>query len=537
MKSLLTALIRAFSPWRKSQPILVGVHRFHDPFLARLAVMAADTGATMLNTDQIRTRMAELRSNITTLAEVDGDLDDVQRTDWSAFNTEYDELGVTLAERAERAERYAALAADVEDTTPAVNGGGSVVRGDFQVVKPRDAEDIYDLSRSQHFPGSDDYASDMHDRAMRAIDSWPKSFTAEARESAEACLNPDKQAYKGQAAAHIVRGSNPLYLSGFKKIVANPQAGMLTMTDAERSVMGDVMRTALNEGTTTQGGYLVPPMLDPTIILTNNGTINPFREISTVKTITTQSWKGVTSAGVTAEWTAEAAEVADGSPAVSQPTITPVRGDAYVQASMEMIQDTDIAMEVAELLGEAIDRLQSTAFAVGTGVGQPKGIVTAISAVTNSRVSGSSGAAGSADFVLADIYALAAALPPRHRPNASWLGEYSELNRVRRFGEGVTSNAAFWVDLNVGVPPLLLGRPVYQSSEMDSTIVSGSNDDILLIGDFKKYFIIDRIGLEIVYNPLVLGTNRRPTGEVGWVAFFRTGADAVDTNAFRLLRL
>jgi HK97 family phage major capsid protein len=202
-----------------------------------------------------------------------------------------------------------------------------------------------------------------------------------------------------------------------------------------------------------------------------------------------------------------------------------------------MLEDTDISGDIGMLLADARDRLESTAFAVGTGSTQPKGIVTALQAVTASRVAGSSGAAGAADFVLADVYALANALPPRYRPNSSWMAEQSILNRTRRFGEGSTANAAFWADLGVAIPPLLLGRPVYQSSEMDSTIVSGSNDDILILGDFRQYYIVDRIGMQLMYEPLVKGANRRPTGEVGWVAFWRVGGDTVNADAFRMLRV
>jgi hypothetical protein len=40
-----------------------------------------------------------------------------------------------------------------------------------------------------------------------------------------------------------------------------------------------------------------------------------------------------------------------------------------------------------------------------------------------------------------------------------------------------------------------------------------------------------------MYNPMVLGSNLRPTGESAWVMFFRTGADCLNSGAFKLLRL
>jgi HK97 family phage major capsid protein len=91
----------------------------------------------------------------------------------------------------------------------------------------------------------------------------------------------------------------------------------------------------------------------------------------------------------------------------------------------------------------------------------------------------------------------------------------------------------------------MLGRWTYQSSAMLNaggsvglSTATASNDNILILGDFSAgYLIVDRIGMEVVYNPLVLGGNRRPTGEVGWAAFWRVGADTVNSDAFRMLQV
>jgi HK97 family phage major capsid protein len=69
-------------------------------------------------------------------------------------------------------------------------------------------------------------------------------------------------------------------------------------------------------------------------------------------------------------------------------------------------------------------------------------------------------------------------------------------------------------------------------------VVSGSTDFAIVLGDFRQgYYVVDRMGLELMYNPLVVGANARPTGEVGWVAFWRTGGDCVNSSAFRMLHL
>jgi hypothetical protein len=175
-------------------------------------------------------------------------------------------------------------------------------------------------------------------------------------------------------AEHIAQLSDERYVQGFYDYLKGGWGEL--PSDISRFCRQVNSERAMSEGaggtSTTAGGYMVPPFLDPAIILTNVGVSNPFRGIATIKTITTATWKGVTSAGVTAEWTAESSEMTDASPTVAQPTITPVRADCYIQASFEMIEDTNLTSELAMLFADARDRLEGTAFAWGTGSTQPR---------------------------------------------------------------------------------------------------------------------------------------------------------------------
>jgi hypothetical protein len=40
--------------------------------------------------------------------------------------------------------------------------------------------------------------------------------------------------------------------------------------------------------------------------------------------------------------------------------------------------------------------------------------------------------------------------------------------------------------------------------------------------------------MSVLYDPVVLGANRRPTGQGAWYAFWRTGADASTATAIRV---
>jgi HK97 family phage major capsid protein len=465
--------------------------------------------------------MAELRANIETLANIDGDLDDTQRSEWAASTSEYDQLEAQLAERAERAARLTNTA-----VTTIEIGDGAQAAGDLRDVQVQrhTAVDIYD--RAGLHPENQADGATYRDRALKAIDGWQRSIPAEWRESAERLVDNAPESRRDRdVAEHILRYGNPDYVRAWHKYMSHGP-----------NVLDEIERAAMAEAVTTTGQFMVPVYIDPTIILTNAGMVNPFRGIAKVISITTMTWRGVTSAGVSAEWTAEAAEMTDASPTVAQPTITPIRADAYVQASFEMLEDTSIGSELAMLFADARDRLEGTAHAVGTGSTQPTGVVTALQLVTASRVDATTnGALGAVD-----IFGVDNSLSPRWRPNATWVANKAYLNRIRQLGTAL--GYSFWVDFGGGMPPSLIGYPVKESSAMQSTLstATASSDDILLLGDFRSgFYIVDRIGMSVLTTTGVgvIGANRRPTGETGFACFWRTGANVVVPDALRLLRL
>jgi HK97 family phage major capsid protein len=284
--------------------------------------------------------------------------------------------------------------------------------------------------------------------------------------------------------------------------------------------------------TSANGGYLVPFTLDPSVILTNAGSKNPYRQISNIKTTATNTWNGVASAGMNAAWLAESGVVGDNSPTFSNIVITPQKASAWVFGSYEILEDSDFATEVPMLLGDAKDRLEEAAFAVGTGSGQPKGILTA--ATTTVTTTGTTGTTGlsSTSSGLQDIFSLQAALPPRFRSNAAWVTSLTVINKARGFD--TSGGASYWTNLGQGAPEQLLGGPIYESTSVPYATTATTK--LAVYGDFSQYAIVDRIGMSVMYEPMVKDpTTARPTGSGGWFAFWRVGADALVPGAFRTL--
>lgn len=353
-------------------------------------------------------------------------------------------------------------------------------------------------------------------RAKAAVDLAPRHMSADAREHVTNLLEAEgKQG--ALIARHMLLTGSEQYHEEFKELIKTRH-------------VGEAIRAAMSL-TDANGGYMVPFTLDPTIILTNSGIADPIRSISTVKQIATDTWNGVTSAGVNAEWLGEGVEAADGSPTFGQPTITPKKAAAWVFGSYEMLADSGFASELSMLLADAKARLEGAAFATAnTGATRPRGIVAAVAAVTASIVTSATTNA----FVSGDVYRVADALRPRDAAEASWIANKRIYSLIRQMD--TSGGSAFWANMGMGVPANLLGQPQYEASTMGSVVTTGGN--ILLAGNFKKYVIVDRVGMSVIYDPLVKSTgNGRPTGQAGWFAFWRVGADVVDVDAFRLLQL
>src|SRR5690606_129006 len=93
-------------------------------------------------------------------------------------------------------------------------------------------------------------------------------------------------------------------------------------------------------------------------------------------------------------------------------------------------------------------------------------------------------------------------------------------------------------------------RPTSESEAMesdpaatdDSDPGTDRSDSLLVFGDFSNYVIADRLGTTVEFIPHLFQQATAgsgvgmPTGQRGWYAYARVGADAVNPAAFRLLQ-
>ncbi|TDB88373.1 phage major capsid protein [Actinomadura sp. KC216] len=393
-------------------------------------------------------------------------------------------------------------------------------------VEDRRFRNPWDISEVRQWGRDpDEVNQELAARALCAIEKMPGA-NDQIRESGTRILErwDDRNAYIARLILHT---SSPAYMRAWCKKARDPQGADLTYEERIAWQQAEAFRAM--SLTDSAGGYLVPFQLDPTVIISGDISVSEIRRVARQVIATGDVWNGVSSGAVSWSWDAEASEVSDDSTTFAQPSIPIYTARGFVPISMEALADeANVTATVAELLAEGRTDLEAAAFVTGSGVGQPTGIVTALTGTASELT-----AAGVASFVLDDLYDVHGALGARYRRMASWLGNTLIYNLIRQFD--TSGGGGFWTNLGNGTPELLLGRQALEAEDMAGALTTGNK--ILVFGDFRNYVIADRVGMTVEFIPHLFHTaNNRPSGQRGWFASYRTGADSVNDGAFRMLK-
>jgi len=506
-----------------------------------------DTDRAPLTVEERVARQSEIRAR---LAEIDteyagAELTQEARAEWQGLQNEIVEHERAVADASQRAEylRY------INDTNPGATervdntqagygqppaapgyGGNGGYGRSAPAFHARD--NIYDVAairnRARHI---DEVPLLYREYAMRAVEQArfpgatgrngaPNREEAQERVARLLDIVDDEQ---GTLARRILVTGSPLYDRAFGKMLGRQSLNGLTAEESR----------ALSLGTDAAGGFAVPFQLDPTVILTSNGVVNPLRQISRVETITGKEWDGVSSAGVVVTRGTEGQEVGTGDPALAQPAVRTQRVQGFVPFSIELdVSWGALRSQMTALLQDAKDVEEATAFTTGNGTApNPSGVVATLG--TASHVT----TAGTAVLAVGDVYSLENALAPRFISNASVVASKTTYNRFRSLFQAQASAAGDpFARPSQGMGPQFNGYPKYELSTMATTITS--NSLVMLQGDFSRFLIVDRVGMGIELIPHLFGSaNRYPTGQRGVLALWFNSSKILTDNAFRLLKV
>jgi HK97 family phage major capsid protein/HK97 family phage prohead protease len=462
-------------------------------------------------------RQSEIKSRLAAIdTEYAGEsLPDEVRAEFDGLKTEL----ATNEQIIKEVEERRAFLGSVDSPTPPKDTRQTPGVPEFNFRPTR--EDIYDTAavRSRARTPADEVRM-LRDNAKRAteIASFPGAKERSAAQTHVEWLLDNVVEYgheKGTLARRILNTGAPVYDRAFGKFIS----GATLDNDEARAL-------SLTAGA---GGNAVTFDLDPTIMGTGARGVAPWRTISRVIPIVGDEWRGVTSGAITTAYDTEAAETTDNAPTLTQPAISTEKAQAFVPFSIEIDMDwTGMRGEMSQLLQESKDDLEATKFAVGTGTNEPFGVITG----ATTTVTATTGQTTDAE----DFYRLTAALPERYQARASIVANRAIFNLVRQFV--LTGQSNPWKDIDEstvtdGRAGILLGYPAYQSSAMAAT--TATNALFAIVGDFSRFVIVDRVGLNVEVLPHLLGANRRPTGQRGLYAFWRNGSKVINADAFRVL--
>lgn len=459
-----------------------------------------------------------------------GVLDEDEERTWSEFVDEHEELDKLRKSMEREADRLAVKQRNVAMTAKKT---GHTARGTDEIdadplgepdsVEDRRFQDPWDVSTVRMGLGISARGAELRARALTAVERM--QGTNDRRREVATRMIEEWDTESGKLSDQVLATSSPDYLRAFIKL-ARTNGRSEGLTIEERAAVDRAMSL-----TDSAGGYLVPFQLDPTVILTSDGSFNEIRRIARTVVATGDVWNGVSAGAVSWSFDAEAAAVSDDTPTFAQPSITVRTARGFVPISLEAYQDAgNVTQEVGRLLAQGKDDLEAVKFVTGVaGSNEPIGIVTALtgtSSVVNSTTTDT--------FAIGDVYKLLAALPARYRSRASWLANNLIYNLTRQFD--TTGGSSMWAQLADDRPERLLGKPVYEAEAMDGVITALAANPVLIVGDFSNYVIADRVGMNVEFVPQLFDPSTgRPTGQKGWFAHYRVGADSVNDAAFRLL--
>jgi HK97 family phage major capsid protein len=459
--------------------------------------------------DELRNQIAELRARIVELSEKD-DITADENTELDACleahearTAEFDALEARQARINSARERVVERAAGVDAP---------------QVMK-RTATDI-DVARASR--------TEIRDAALAILDKNGKHLAGRNGDHVDALLRTRSQITDGgQIAKRMVLTESDAYRSAFMKGVTQGNPAFT----AEEARALDEFR-AMSEGVDTAGGFGIPVLIDPTIILTSGAAAAPVLDLARVVTITTDEWKGVSSAGVSWSYDGEGTEVSDDAPTLAQPTVPVYTARGFIPYSVEVGDDYPaFAAEMRRLLDAGYIDLVAQQTITGSGSSSPTGIFTALDANTNVEVVVTT----DGTFSAVDLLKVWKSLPERYRASATWIMNTDVENEIRTFAAGADS-AYYTVDLTNGGIGTLFGRPIRTTDYAPEFSGTTGAANILVVGDFSNFLVAQRAGMSLELVPHLFGANQRPTGQRGWFASARHGFDSVNDLGFRLLQ-
>jgi len=231
-----------------------------------------------------------------------------------------------------------------------------------------------------------------------------------------------------------------------------------------------------------------------------------------------------------ATWAAIAEEAAfsDQTPTVGQVAFSIEKSGGLVKVTRELLDDSAVNLPalLTQIFQESAGRFEDAGILNGNNTAQYAGILQG----------------SSADYVMASATAVTAAdilgiyytLNSQFRQNGSWVMPSlisKEINGIQATGAGLQAMDS----LSAAPADNLLGKSVTHADDTANNGLATSitaNDEIAVFGDFRNYYIFDRVGFTIRRNDSLYMEN----DQIGFFATRRGDGQVGLTDAFKILK-
>ena len=291
-----------------------------------------------------------------------------------------------------------------------------------------------------------------------------------------------------------------------------------------KSVSHEVLN-ALQVGTDSEGGYLVPDEYERTLIEALEDQ-NIFRQLAHVIHTSSGDRKiPVVASKGTASWIDEEAQYPESDDAFGQVSIGAYKLATMIKISEELLNDSvfDMPAYIAKEFARRIGAAEDEAFFTGNGTGKPLGIL----AATGGAETGVTAAAVD-KITMDEVIDLFYSLRAPYRRNAVFIMNDATVKALRKLKDG--QGQYLWQpSITAGTPDTILNRPVYTSGFMP-TLATGNKT--ILFGDLGYYWVADREGRSFKR----LNELYAPTGQVGFLASQRVDGKLILPEAVKVLK-
>lgn len=355
----------------------------------------------------------------------------------------------------------------------------------------------------------------------------------------------DKIAEANERSAHVLRNlpaDDPRRLYD-----AWMRGGDKAITAAQWATIRNTMSTT----TGSEGGYTVPSLISSQLIdiMKAYGTMRYLAEVIRTadgKPLSYPSSDGTAEVG---EIVAQNAAAASQDPTFGTVTLNVFKYSSKVVAlPYELAQDStiDVIAYVNKRLGQRLGRITHQHYTTGAGTTQPDGFVARASA-------GKVGTTGQTTTIIYDdLVDLVHSVDPAYRGANSAFQTSDTMLRVLRklkdsagrplwspsydagirlgannVSEGAAGHGGFSAQNTPTIFDYLLGYPVYVNNDM---AVPAANAKSLTFGDHSYYKIRDAMDVMMLRFD---DSAYAKLGQIGFLAWMRTGGNLVDTNAVK----